>query len=191
MDPSAVSGLYSLICGSISEKSNGSGRSNCIRVSLASIRRLTLAPVLFICRYSITVNMTARRQESEAAGAGSATALPNTLGGMFAHMLLKAFEQSSGGRNAKVYIDGRRVHHGEVGFAIAVVGNLLRERNVRDFGRALMDDDHEDAGEWFTFRTLKEDLRRPSGPSRAEPASSSSAAAGERQDDEPQSAYDP
>ena len=51
----------------------------------------------------------------------------------------------------KVYIKGRRLHHGAIGITLVTSGILLKNSYVMGCGYAMMEDDIDDAQEWFDF----------------------------------------
>ncbi len=51
----------------------------------------------------------------------------------------------------KVYVGGKRIHHGLVGAAFTLLGAYERDDNIVGFGKALMKDDINDAPNWLNF----------------------------------------
>lgn len=51
-----------------------------------------------------------------------------------------------------VYVSDRRVHHGEVGVLVGLVGICKNDPYLTGFGTGLALDDLHDANEWFTFK---------------------------------------
>jgi hypothetical protein len=52
----------------------------------------------------------------------------------------------------KVYVSDRRIHHGEVGVLVGLVGICKNDPYLVGFGTGLALDDLHDANEWFTFK---------------------------------------
>ena len=52
---------------------------------------------------------------------------------------------------AKVFIKGRRVHHGAVGVALIFPGILFQHSYTLGYAYGLMEDDIDDTDDWFTF----------------------------------------
>ncbi len=51
----------------------------------------------------------------------------------------------------KVYLFGRRIHHGEIGFIGAILCAIALSPTGMGLFKALMDDDIHDKDEWFKF----------------------------------------
>jgi len=51
----------------------------------------------------------------------------------------------------KVFIKGRRVHHGAAGAALVAVGIIGKSSQTLGFAYGLMEDDFDDAEDWFKF----------------------------------------
>jgi len=52
----------------------------------------------------------------------------------------------------KVYISGKRIHHGLVGAALTFLGAYEKDDKIIGFGKALMKDDIDDAPNWLNFK---------------------------------------
>lgn len=54
----------------------------------------------------------------------------------------------------KVFVNGRRIHHGEIGLVGALFSALLDEPKWFGFFKQLMEDDKQDAKLWFSGEKL-------------------------------------
>ena len=75
------------------------------------------------------------------------------LGYRMAQHLLDSWNEDE--NPPKVYLKGRRVHHGEIGIVLGIFG-MFTQLSGDSFGLgyayALIDDDIDDALEWFDFK---------------------------------------
>lgn len=51
----------------------------------------------------------------------------------------------------KVYVSGKRIHHGLVGAILTLVGAVTNDDKVKGFGKVIMKDDIDDAPNWLNF----------------------------------------
>ena len=51
----------------------------------------------------------------------------------------------------KIYVDGHRLHHGVVGLALVFRGSIIDSDVAMGLGNVLVQDDIDDASEWFRF----------------------------------------
>lgn len=52
---------------------------------------------------------------------------------------------------SKVYIGGKRIHHGLVGAVLILLGAIEQDDYIKGFGKALMKDDIDDLPYWLDF----------------------------------------
>ena len=83
---------------------------------------------------------------------------PRTAGGMIAEMMLKHLRIAE--QITPLYIEGRRVHHGEVGLVLHFLGRAVRSPDLLEAGAILSNDDLADSDEWCLFRTPAEEKRK-------------------------------
>ena len=55
----------------------------------------------------------------------------------------------------KVYVSGKRIHHGLVGAALTLLGAYEKDEKIIGFGKALMKDDIHDLPQWLDFDDSK------------------------------------
>lgn len=78
--------------------------------------------------------------------------------GLVATQLWRAADPQPG----KIYLDGYRIHHGEAGVVMAVLGAVADAPGLVGFGMALALDDAGDSSQWFGGATPRT-RRRYSG----------------------------
>jgi hypothetical protein len=102
--------------------------------------------------------MIVMKQKASMGGRGRSKSHVPGFGETMARLLLKVCDADN---ICAVYLgpDKIRVHHGEIGTACAIVGNLIKSTDLVDFGRTLMADDAADSDKWFTFRRMEEEVR--------------------------------
>ena len=71
--------------------------------------------------------------------------------GLVATQLWRAADPPPG----KVYLNGYRIHHGETGVALAVLGTAVNVPALAGFGTALALDDADDSSQWFGGATTR------------------------------------
>jgi len=55
----------------------------------------------------------------------------------------------------KVYVTGKRIHHGLVGAILTFVGAVSNDDSMKGFGKALMKDDSDDVHNWLNFEDVQ------------------------------------
>ena len=74
------------------------------------------------------------------------------FGYRIAHCFIDSWNEDE--NPSKVYIKGRRVHHGSIGAVLSLIGIIYQAKEdsfVLGCAFALMEDDVEDMYEWFDF----------------------------------------
>lgn len=70
-------------------------------------------------------------------------------GGFKLGLVVTQLWRSAGSPPGKVYLDGYRIHHGEAGVVLAVLGAVVDAPALAGFGTALALDDAGDSSQWF------------------------------------------